>query len=124
MTERKLSISGGPGTYRVRLGDIDIANGIRNLTLKLGVDHDIPEATLDLCVWSVEDAELAAVPRISDATSELLIALGWTPPISTAACRDWSMSKQHTAHEWDGHVDVPVPGHFSCPGWPSAAGDR
>lgn len=80
MNERKLAISGAPGTYQVRLDDIDVANGIRNLTLKLGVDYDLPEATLDLCIWSVEDAKLAAVPRIPDATRELLIALGWTPP--------------------------------------------
>ena len=43
-------------------------------------------------------------------------------PASTAACNEWSMSKQHEAHEWDGEVSIP--GHFSCPGWPSPAGDR
>jgi hypothetical protein len=80
MKERKLSISGGPGTYQVRLDGLDIANGIRNLTLQMGVDHDIPVATLDLVVWSVEDVELAAVPRVPDATRELLVGLGWTPP--------------------------------------------
>ncbi|MBB6556164.1 hypothetical protein [Nonomuraea rubra] len=52
---------------------------------------------------------------------QALIALGWTPPFSTVACNDWSMSKEHPPHEWDG--DVRVPGHFTCPGWPSA-GER
>lgn len=83
MSQRKLSISGGPDAYQIRLDDIDIANGIRGMTLQMGRDH-LPIATLDLAVWSIEDAELAAVPRIPDATRELLVTLGWTPPAEPA----------------------------------------
>lgn len=126
MTERKLTLSGGPLPYTVTLDGQDLSKGIRRLAIDVASDN-WPRVKAELVIHAIEVTELGVKDShfevsMPDEAREALIALGWTPPTSTAACNDWSMSKEHTAHEWDG--DVRVPGHFSCPGWPSPAGDR
>ncbi|KAB8186878.1 hypothetical protein FH608_046150 [Nonomuraea phyllanthi] len=125
--QHKLTLSGGPFVYTVTLDGHDLSQAIRRMTIDVDPRDSLPRVEAELAIHAIEVTELGVKDAhfevvMPDETRAALIALGWTPPVSEAACPDWSMSKEHTAHEWDG--DVPVSGRFSCPGWPSPAGDR
>lgn len=84
MTERKLTLSGGPPTYTATLDGLDISKGIRRLTIDVGPD-DWPRVEAELVIHAIEVTELGVKDShfevsMPDEAREALIALGWTPP--------------------------------------------
>lgn len=79
----RLGGTGLPGGTQIELDGRDIANVVTGLSLRVGVDS-LPEVTLGV-VLHVLDTELEN-PRVvvPDATKELLVRLGWTPPAEEA----------------------------------------
>lgn len=64
----------------------DIAPAVRGLRLNHKIGH-LPELTLDLAMLETRlDAEHVKV-LIPDATAQLLIDAGWTPPPNTDPCQ-------------------------------------
>lgn len=76
---RKLSISSDGIGGTVHLADQDISSALTGVSLKLGVG-DIPTATLDVLLLDLT-SEVEAVIEIPPATHDLLVQLGWTPPL-------------------------------------------
>lgn len=75
----------GIGTAEILLNGQDIASALTDLTLTMGVGK-VPTATLDLLLidtTQIQDAETRIL--IPDATRDLLVTLGWTPPGEKAA---------------------------------------
>jgi hypothetical protein len=79
----RLGGSGLPGDTQIELDGEDIASAVTGLSLRLGV-YGLPEVTLDVVLHEL-DAELEH-PRVilPDATKQLLVRLGWTPPAEEA----------------------------------------
>lgn len=77
----RLTGSGLPGDTRVELDGVDVARGLKGLTLTLdAADDDRPRAVLDVLLWEL-DTELDGVQfAVPSKTREVLIQLGWTPP--------------------------------------------
>ena len=89
MTERKLTLSGGPDApYTVVLDGQDLSNGIRRLTIDVDAAtrrEEYPQVVAELAVSTVEIATLGVEGSrfevsMPDEAREALIALGWTPP--------------------------------------------
>lgn len=75
----------GIGTAEVLLNGHDIASALTDLTLTMGVGN-VPTAKLRLLLIDTtefQDAETQIL--IPDATRDLLVTLGWTPPGENAA---------------------------------------
>lgn len=84
MTERKLTLSGGPLPYAVTLDGQDLSNGIRRLAIVVEPGN-WPRVEAELAIHAVEIAELGVkdpqfVVSMPDEARAALIALGWTPP--------------------------------------------
>lgn len=77
--------STGPTSASVLIDGHDIANGCAGLTLTMGVGQ-VPTVNLDLLILATtEIQDVQARILIPDATRDLLIGLGWTPPVEPSA---------------------------------------
>ncbi|MET8985845.1 hypothetical protein ABZW49_10390 [Nonomuraea wenchangensis] len=81
---RKLTLTGGPLAYTATLDGQDISQGIRRLTIDVGVG-DVPHVTAELAIHAIEVTELGVkaphiVVSMPNEARAALIALGWTPP--------------------------------------------
>ncbi len=75
----------GAGRYKVELDGHDIAHGLRSLSIDLDGERP-PQVTAELNVFEVRELALDDVRvSIPDATRELLVRLGWTPPSDPAS---------------------------------------
>lgn len=82
MSIRDVQITGlAPGYHntRVTLDGTEVSRGLSGLTLQADAG-DIPRLTLDLCMLDITKVGGQMEILLSDATRELLVELGWTPP--------------------------------------------
>lgn len=81
VTRRRFELIGGPGTYRVLLDGEDIAPAVRAVTVEATGRDELPRVALDLAIVELGTVSLPeASVYIPDATRDLLVKLGWTPP--------------------------------------------
>lgn len=78
-----LRISGPGPAGRVELSGQDISNALSGLSLRLEAGC-VPTATLDLVLWELPTELDTVQVKVPDATKELLVRLGWTPPAEEA----------------------------------------
>ena len=80
---RSLRISSNGPTSSVHLDDQDISAALRGLTLRLN-PGDMPQARLDVVALDVSTYSDDVQVYLPDATRDLLVRLGWTPPAEEA----------------------------------------
>lgn len=93
MTERKLTLSGGPLPYAVTLDGQDLSKGIRRLNIEVDPRGDWPRVEAELAIHAVEVTELGMkdpniVVSMPDEARAALLALGWTTPETIDKIRD------------------------------------
>lgn len=79
MTPRKIRISAHGHTGTVELDGQDISHAVQDVAVKMHAG-DTPQVTLGLALHALDESDLDAEVRIPDATRDLLVSLGWTPP--------------------------------------------
>ncbi|MFC4006625.1 hypothetical protein ACFOY2_05295 [Nonomuraea purpurea] len=85
MTERKLTLSGGPLSYEVAIDGRDVSRGVRRLSIEVDPRNNGPRVETELAIDAIEVTALGArdpefVVSMPDEARDALIALGWTPP--------------------------------------------
>ncbi|RSN12827.1 hypothetical protein DMB42_11660 [Nonomuraea sp. WAC 01424] len=99
MSERKLTLSGGRGSYSVTLDGHDLSKGLRSLSIDVDPRKSGPRVSAELAIDAIEVTGLAlrdsrSFVSMPDGAREALIALGWTPP------REIPMDRREQAREW------------------------
>lgn len=80
MSRVKITGDGLPGSTGIHLDGHDVARTVRALTLSLGPDR-LPSVELDVLVFGEMELDVeGAQVLLPEATRELLVRLGWTPP--------------------------------------------
>lgn len=94
------SKGGTDGT--VHLDGHDISRAVRGVIVDVHVESGRPQVTLELGVYEIERLDLEeAEVRITTATRDALVKLGWTPPNRLVAVRELHCVRSGTGGIWD-----------------------
>jgi hypothetical protein len=79
----RLGGTGLPGDTQIELDGQDIASAVTGLSLRVGT-YGLPEVTLEVVLHELDTVLETPLVILPDATRDLLVRLGWTPPAEEA----------------------------------------